>query len=214
MKAFLHSWTGAFVQVVILFVLTALSPANSFWQPLIVAAVAGVLVMLSGDRVDDLGLGTPAIPASRWVAEGLLVGLLSQFISFGLIVPGLSALLNTPTALTHRAGDGEYLLTGVLIFGGLHALAKGFAYRAFLLHRLAMVFGHTRAARLVSLGLAAILFGLSSAQPSLVGTLAAVIAGAVFNLVYEWTHRNVWPSLLAHSLYNITAFVLIYFGML
>jgi hypothetical protein len=212
-SAFRESRTGRALQIAVIAGLTLAVPARWLWQPLLVAGAAALFAGWRRLSLNALGLARPSVPLWRWVAEGVIVGSMWQFIVSGLVVPLLNLWLVVPPS-AGAAGDWGNLLSGVFIFGFLHVLAKGFAYRAFLLPELEAVIGASRFGTTAAFLVATLLFGLSTAQSTPTGLVIALAAGAVFNALYYAARRNAWPTLIAHSVYNITAFGLAFVGLL
>ena len=210
LQAFLRSRVGALIQVVLITGTTFVLRPSSIWFPVLIAGVAAVLIWLAGDTWSDLGFARPKERAARWVIEGAVTGLLWQFIAIGILVPALNGVLNFPAAVS-RQGDLPYYLL-LMLYGIMQAFAKGLAYRAFLLHRLETILGRTSAGLALSLLLASSLFGLSSWHQGLASIIVVGLAGAVFNLLFFWSRRNIWPTILAHVVYNAALSTLVYFG--
>ncbi len=212
--AFLRSRVGSAVQVAIfiagIFVLQGRSPG----LPIPLAMLAALLIWLSGDSWDSLGLGQPPIGGGRWALEGVVIGLLCAMVSSGLLTPLLYSLFQTEAAPPARQGDLSYLIQNIVAFGIIHALAKGLAYRSFLLNRLEALFGPTRVGLALTVAGASILFGLGNLRQDQISLIIATLVGVVFNLVFYWSKRNVWSSILAHGVYNTTLFALVFLGRL
>ena len=146
-----------------------------------------------------------------------------------MLRPALNALFGRSPAPGTRAGDLAYLIYSIILFGILQALAKGLGHRGFLLNRLERIFGWSdpRPAEglvggnapaamppipWVPVLIGSVLFGLANWFVGPIGVISAMFAGLVFNLLYYWSRRNIWPTIVAHAVYNTTLFVLIYLG--
>jgi membrane protease YdiL (CAAX protease family) len=193
---------------------TMLLAALPGWQistPVVTALVALLFIWLCGDAWDDLGFSRPRTRTMRWITEALVVGLLGQFVAVGILVPAFNALFNIPAASgAAQSSAANFIL--LLAVGVVNALTKGLAYRAFLLARLPRVFGDSAPGAWLTVASASILFGLSNWHQGQVGILVTAIAGLLFNLHFYWSRRNVWPTILAHAIYNIAALTLLFLG--
>ncbi len=81
-----------------------------------------------------------------------------------------------------------------------------------MLNRLERIFGRTQTGFVLTVVTSSILFGLANWGGGWASIVATTLVGAVFNLLFYWSRRNIWPTIVAHSVYNIALFVLIYFG--
>ena len=220
-STFLRSRTSVAIQIALLVVGIFIFRRWSLWLPVPVAVIAALLIWLSSDSWRGLGFGRPALAASRWIVEGVMAGLLWGIVAARLLTPLLNFLLRAESAPPAHKGEVSYLLTSIILFGIVHALAKGLAYRAFLLNRLEALLGQTRTGIGLAVAAAAIWFGLGNlsllfdpGQQTYAGFIIATLAGVVFNLVFYWSKRNVRPSILAHGIYNTTLFALVFLGYL
>jgi membrane protease YdiL (CAAX protease family) len=212
-RGFLSSRPGALLQIAAIVAGALVLPGGSLLAPLLLALIALVLLWLAGDDRQTAGFGRPTRRAFWCVAAGVLVGFLWQYAAVGVLVP-LAGRWLEGSAPSGAAAPGGALgfVVSVLAFGAVHPLAKGLAYRGFLLSRLERLFGASIAGVVVSVVLASIVFGLGNLYQGLAGVAVGALTGAVFNALYYWARRNVWSSVLAHAVYNITALTLLYLG--
>ena len=214
LQSFLRSRIGATVQIAILVASLYLFRGRSPWLVLPVALVALVLVWLTNDAGQSLGFGRPAETPTRWVLEGMVTGLLCGFITAGVLSPLFNQIFRVEAASGSHKGDVTYLVTNIILYGVIHALAKGLAYRAFLLNRLETIFGQAQIGVGIAVVLAALVFGLSHLGSPVSTLVITALVGLVFNLLFYWSHRNVWPTIVAHGIYNATLFALVFLGRL
>ncbi len=212
LAGFLRQPAGALIQILLVTASLLLVPLRSIWSPVAMAVVVIVLLIFLDDDWGLLGFRRPATGPARWITEGAVVGLLWQFVAVGILVPLLNSLFQRETQSAGHAGDWAYYLSSVTIFGIVHALAKGVAYRAFLLSRLERLFGRTQLGTRLAVVVASTLFGLSNWYQGYVGVIVVITAGAAFNLLFYWSRRNVWPTILAHAVYNTAALTLVFLG--
>ena len=212
LAGYLRQPAGALIQILLVAASLLLVPLRSTWSPVAIAlVVVGLLLFLEEDW-GLLGFRRPAAGLARWVTEGAVVGLLWQFVAFGILVPLLNGLFQVEAQPAGHAGDWVYYISSVIVFGIAHALAKGLAYRAFLLSRLERLLGRTPLSTRLAVVVASLLFGLGNWYQGPVGVIVGVTAGAAFNLLFYWSRRNIWPAILAHAVYNIAALTLVFLG--
>ena len=209
---FMQTPPGLIIQLLMIAGVSFLLPPNLIWFPIGLTVAAWLLVLLSGEAWRDLGFFWPEVRPARWISEGIVTGLLLQFVVVGVLLPGLYALFGQQPPVYGHAGDLAYLLSSILQYGILQAIAKGLGHRAFVLHRLEKIFGASQPGLALTIVISAVLFGLANWYVGLAGVVGAAAAGAVFNLLFYWSRRNIWPSILAHAVYNTALFALIYFG--
>jgi uncharacterized protein len=216
-RSFLASRAGTGVQIALVALGAVTLPGGLLLSPVLLALLAGALIRLNGDGWRSVGFGppngTPLRRAFWWISTGLLVGLLWQYASVGFLVPLFSRVLgaSAPAGAAPQPGLLPYLLS-LFVYGLVHPLAKGLAYRGFLLNRLERAFGSSTAGVAASFVIASVVFGLGNWYQGPAGVIATALTGAVFNALYYWAHRNVWPSVLAHAVYNSVALTLLYLG--
>ena len=87
---------------------------------------------------------------------------------------------------------------------GGHASASGYLFSTFAVGALIALF----ATRLI----ASVLFGVGHVYQGVSGVVAAALGGLVYGSLYLWTGRNLWAPIIAHGVFDTTAFVLIFWG--
>jgi membrane protease YdiL (CAAX protease family) len=203
---------GLLIQLLVIASVSFLLPPSLIWFPIGLAIAAWLLMLLSGDQWKDLGFARPETRPARWVTEAVVTGLLLQFAAVGVLLPGLYALLGQTAPVRGHTGELAYLLSNILLYGIAGALAKGLGHRAFVLNRLERIFGNSQRGLVLTIVTASLLFGLANWYAGWTTVIVSALVGAVFNLLFYWSRRNIWPTIVAHSVYNIALFVLIYFG--
>lgn len=101
------------------------------------------------------------------------------------------------------------LLALVWVFA---ALGEEFAYRGYLLNRGAEALGGTRAAYVLAMLAAAVLFGIGHWYKGPAGVIDSGFAGLILGIAYLVTGRNLWAPILAHGLIDTTGVAFLYFG--
>jgi membrane protease YdiL (CAAX protease family) len=213
-RGWLSGRRGALLQIIVIVIGVLALPGGWWLSPVLLAALAAALLWLAGDDWRAAGFGRPRRPAFWWVTTAVAAGALWQYAAVGVLVPLTSRVLQNPLASSPVPAGTLGLAFSVAVFGLLHPLAKGLAYRGFLLNRLERVFGSRVLGVVVSFGLASIVFGLGNWYQGLAAVVVGALTGAVLNGLYYWAGRNVWPSALAHSVYNGVALTLLYLGYL
>jgi len=213
-RGWLSGRRGARLQIVLIAIGAITLPGDWWLSPLLLAGLAAALLWLAGDDWRAVGFGCPDRHVFWWVTIAVAVGGLGQYAAVGVLVPLANRLLNSPPAPTLVPAGTLGLLFSVAVFAVLHPLAKGLAYRGFLLNRLERAFGSSLPAIAVSALLASIIFGLVSLYQGPAGVVVGTLTGALFNILYYWARRNVWPSALAHAVYNGVALALLYLAYL
>jgi len=208
LRPFLASRLGAALQAAVVAAAALLMPGSLWFGPIVAALVAAALLWLAGDGLRSVGFGRPTRRAFWWVSVALAAGLAWQYAASGFVLPYLSQRLGAaaaapapPTALG--------FIAAVIVFGLIHPIASALAYRGFLLSRLERLFGRSIAGAAASFVVASVVFGLGSAGGGWARLAVTCLTGTVFNALYYWSRRNVWPSVVAHAAYNIAAIVLL-----
>lgn len=212
-RTFLTSRPGALLQIAAIVAGALVLPGGSLLSPVLLALITLVFIWLEHDDWRSVGFGRPRRRAFWWVVDGVLVGLSWQYVAVGVLLPLASRYVAGSAPNNSSAPGGTLgIVVSVVAFGLVHPLAKGLAFRGFLLRRLERLFGSSAAGVVVSFGLAAIVFGLSNLYQGTEGVVVSTLTGAIFNGLYYWARRNVWPSILAHAVYNLTALSLLFLG--
>ena len=211
---FLASRPGAALQVVVLAIAALLIPGAAWLSPMAIALIAVALLWLAGDDWRSAGFGRPTRRAFWWLTIAVVIGLAWQYAASGFVVPFISQRLGASAPSMVSAGarlpsGSTGFVFSLIVFGIIHPLAGALAYRAFLLSRLERLLGATPSGLAASLIVGSVLFGLGNAYQGWAGFLATALTGVVLNLLYYWARRNVWPSALAHAVYNISAIILL-----
>jgi len=101
------------------------------------------------------------------------------------------------------------ILLTVVVGGGF---GEETVYRGFLFERFGHAWGEGSVARAATIVLTTTLFALAHyPDQGLPGVEQAVITGGVFGMVFA-ARRQLWPVVIAHAAFDVTAVVLIYAG--
>jgi len=208
LRPFLASRTGAALQAAVVAAVALLVPGSLWLSPIVAALIAAALLWLAGDGLRAVGFGRPARRAFWWLSVALVAGLAWQYAASGFVLPFLSRRLGA-AASAPAPSTTLGLIASFIILGLIHPIASALAYRGFLLSRLERLFGGSIAGAAASFVVASLVFGLGSVGGGWARLAVACLTGAVFNALYYWSRRNVWPSVVAHAVYNLAAVVLL-----
>lgn len=179
------------------------------------ALIATWLLHRRGQRWRDLGLRRP----DDWgkIALGVILTLAlafaAQFLvaqpiinATRLVQPDLSAL-----AVVRESPATLMIFIGPLSWGSA-AFGEEFVARGFILNRLGLALGGTRAAWIAAALAQAVIFGLAHGWQGAAGIITTGIIGLVFGLAYLAIGRNLWLTILAHGVIDSVFIVAIYMG--
>ena len=101
-----------------------------------------------------------------------------------------------------------YILLGWVLGG----FCEEIIYRGYVLKRLAIIFGDTNKAWLLSAVMASIVFGFAHSYQGPSGIIATAIIALLFGLIFIFNKNNLMVLVLTHGIYNMIAITLIYLG--
>jgi membrane protease YdiL (CAAX protease family) len=153
---------------------------------------------LRRDSVATIGLTKPR-SWRRSIFTGVLVAAALFLEMYLLEHAGLRRDLSAFAAFKGNFEFTLYQLAGVIIGAGF---GEEFLFRGFLFQRVAMLFGGSKLAWISACLIQAVLFGLLHAYQGPLGILLTGSTGVVLGLVFLATGRNLWVTIIAHSLYD------------
>lgn len=177
--------------------------------------VATLFLWHQGSGWQQLGLTRPGdrpvfIRATlRTIAVILfgVTGVAIYMIALGAEAPDVSIILFVE-------GDTvQYLLMLVFVVWGTAAFGEEMFARGFMMNRLEIMFGRTRAPIQMALVAQALLFGLLHVYQGWVGAVAGGLAALFLGIAYLRTGRNLWAPIIAHGTIDTVSITLIYFGI-
>ena len=93
------------------------------------------------------------------------------------------------------------------------ALGEEMLFRAFLTNGLASLFPGARGRWAFALIGSSVVFGLAHFSWGFTGIVETTIMGLFFGIVYLRSGRNLWITIIAHSLANTLGFILVFAGV-
>jgi membrane protease YdiL (CAAX protease family) len=177
-------------------------------------AVAAVAAWYVGGRgtagLLGLGLGRPRSWAMTLISA-LVTAVLGQ-LAVSLLTPLAVGLWGAPdfSALGAIQGHPWVLAKYLVIIWTTAAFGEEIVFRGFLIPRIAQVYGDTWPAKLGAIVTAAIFFGAAHAYQGLSGAVLTGVIALVYGAAFVAARGNLWRTILAHGLYDSTAFILLY----
>jgi len=158
----------------------------------------------------DLGLQKGGVTL-RTIAVGVLSAIIWVAFMRWIYAPTISALFEVPDYTEYdfiRNNISNLVITMVAawLVGGFY---EELVFRGFIN---STVEKYSRSFWLSAL-ITSSLFGAYHWQQGKFGVLAAFLGGLYWSLIYWYTKRNLWASILSHALFDSMTLVLIYLGM-
>lgn len=176
------------------------------------AATAVALTFLRGGRLADLGLRRPR----RWLTVPLWAfGILVVFVVAQNVAPLLVASffdLPQPDMSRYDAvrGNAAAAISLAIALPLTAAIPEEILYRGFLIERLARIFAGTRGATALAVLVQALVFGSVHFQWGAGGVIVAAIMGAVWGFAFLLCGRNLWITIIAHSMAHLALVTQLY----
>lgn len=149
------------------------------------------------------------------IGIGVLMGVLLETFQLLVTQPILARLFGRqPDLELFRMLTGNLKMTAlfVALSWTLAAFGEETVWRGYLMNRVADVGGRTPRARIVSLVLVSVVFGLAHGYQGMTGWVEEGIAGLALGLMYLRTGRNLCVPIIAHGVCDTIDMVLIFFG--
>ena len=190
------------------------------------SAYAGMYAMLVGVIVcswrlaiahsswRDLGLRAPK-SWPRTIVASLALLVASELAGLLIIGPLARAAHWPPLDVSRFAGLGGnwHALLGWLLGAWTSAaIGEELIFRGFLISRLQMLWGGTRAAALLAVVTQAICFGVAHLYLGQRGVVTAMVIGLLYGAVYVRTGRNLFILIIAHGATDSMSLIAIYAG--
>ena len=184
----------------------------------LLVAAATWMLKSAGKRWSDVGLRAPR----RWWVVGVAV--VAGYLALGLVaallqtqvLPRLGLAAPDLAAFAGLRGDlPEYLFWALPVAFGSAALGEELVARGFLTDRITTLLGGASpggGVLLAAVLLQGALFGACHAYQGLGGALVTCGVGMVLGLVWLWTGRNLWASIILHGLVDFVSMTAFYTG--
>jgi len=151
----------------------------------------------------------------NWIVTvliGIVFGVAFKFAMKAIVMPLLGA---PPINQAFHYLEGNRAAIPATLY--LMVVGAGFGeetlFRGYLFERLGKLFGNRPPAKTAIVILTSILFGLAHySNQGLPGVEQATIVGLVFGAIFAVTGR-IWMLMVAHAAFDLTAYVIIYWGL-
>jgi len=196
--------------VAILVILTSLLLGGN---PFIPVAAILVLIWACQSRTPwrDLGFCRPR----SWTASlviGLAFGISFKFVMKAIVMPLLGA---DPVnqKFHYLEGNRAALPSAIWMMIVVAGFGEEVVFRGYFFERLGKLLGATASAKIVTVLLTAVLFGLAHySNQRVAGVEQATLVGLVFGAIFAQTGR-IWMLIFAHAAFDLTALTMIFFGV-
>lgn len=188
---------------------------SGLWPITITAVCAVVLAFALRDGTASLGLSHSAL--SVWMLPQALGIILTVYAAKLIIVDNIAnRLLKVPVQdfsedeLVYR---NPRLLASNLKESWVAAVSEELIFRGFLQSAAILLtspLGNLPSA-VISIGVPALLFGISHFKQGASGVLTATTVGICFGAWFHFNGGNLWPLLLAHGMINSITYIAMYF---
>ena len=179
--------------------------------PLLSALLVLVWAQWSGTSWSEIGYSRPkSWPGS--LATGILFGSAFKFVMKALVMPLLGAdpVNRAYHYLTGNRAAIPYFLFVLIVGAGF---GEETLFRGYMFERLGKLLGSSAGARIASVLLTSVLFGLAHySVQGLAGAEQAMIVGIVFGSIFTLTGR-IWMLMCAHAAFDLTAYGMIYWDL-
>ena len=176
------------------------------------AGTAVAITLLRGGNLADLGLRRPRrwLPVPIWAFGILVVFVVAQNVVPPLVAPFFD--LPQPDMSRYDAvrGNAAAAVSLAIVLPLTAAIPEEILYRGFLIERLARLFAETRGATVLAVLIQALIFGSVHFQWGAGGIVFAAIMGAVWGFAFLLCGRNLWITIIAHSMAHLALVAQLY----
>jgi membrane protease YdiL (CAAX protease family) len=184
-------------------------------------AIATVVLKSRGTSWREIGLARPdSWPKTVLLGIGTLVAYLVVSVTFQAILqvvmqllPGLEMAPADRSSFDVLQDNLPLLLLYLVAAWTTIALGEEMLFRAFLTNGLASLFPGARGRWAFALIGSSVVFGLAHFSWGFTGIVETTIMGLFFGIVYLRSGRNLWITIIAHSLANTLGFILVFAGV-
>lgn len=183
-------------------------------QTIFLIPLIWISLRLQRESFANIGFSIPD-PFWRHVGIGIVAGLVLELVAVYLTTPAISNMLGVEpdySELAEIQGNLPVLLIFLALSWVIAAFGEEICFRGFLMNRIAGLLGNGRAAWIVSLIFASIIFGWGHTEQGVAGWIQEGLAGFWLGCLFLLSKRNLTVPIVAHGVSNTLALVLIYFG--
>lgn len=183
----------------------------------VIAVLAGAgaaigITLWRGGSLADLGLRRPRrwLTAPLWAFGILVVFVMAQNVVPLLVTPFFD--LPPPDMSRYDAvrGNTTAALALAILLPLTAAIPEEILYRGFLIERLARLLAGTRGAAVLAVLVQALIFGSVHFQWGAGGIVFAAVMGIVWGFAYLLCGRNLWITIIAHSMAHLALVAQLY----
>lgn len=183
------------------------------------ALLLAAVFMKNGGRLTEVGLGWPSWKSSRQkMVLGILLAAALIFVARQLVssalgptLDGLGPRADTLERMAPLVGNLPLLLM-LLPLMWLAVIGEELLFRGFIMNFVAKRLGGRVGAWAIAVIVSALLFGVAHFWQGPRGMVATGVGALVMGTAYYLVGRNLWPTILSHSLGNTLGFISIYLG--
>ena len=176
------------------------------------AGAAVTITLRRGGSLAGLGLRRPRrwLTVPVWALGILVVFVVAQNVAPLLVAPFFD--LPQPDMSRYNAvrGNAAAAVSLAIILPLTAAIPEEILYRGFLIERLARLFAGTRGATILAVLIQALIFGSVHFQWGVGGVVFAAIMGAVWGFAFLLCGRNLWITIIAHSMAHLALVAQLY----
>jgi len=219
-SSFWKSRPGIMLQVIIILLPSAVLLKSG--NLLLAGLLLSVLLAWQGLRLQQLkwthvGLKRPSCLLKVMIIT--IIATLALILLSYILRPVITSLTGEAPnleAFNVLEGNINALLVGLLIVWICGAFGEEMLFRGFMLNALYKILpDHLFNDRIrwgLSLLLTSALTAFGHMYQGITGMILTGIIGFCFGLIYLFSKRNLWPSILTHGLYDTFAFILLFSG--
>ena len=174
------------------------------------------LIWWRGGSWQTIGIARP-----KSILKTILQGIGLLMLGFVVVGGAQAILINLPGAtysdlsrFNSVQGNLPLLLFWLVTIWTTIAFSEEIVWRAFLMERLATLFGSVPYRGVLTVIISAVMFGLFHYYQGLMGIVLSGLLGLIYATVYLLGGRNLWVLIIAHGLSDTLSFIQLYLGRL
>jgi membrane protease YdiL (CAAX protease family) len=91
------------------------------------------------------------------------------------------------------------------------AFGEEFFYRGYITKRIAVIFGNSQKAWMISILISSIIFGFAHLYQGASGVITTGFVAIIFGVIFYKNQHNLWVGILAHGIYDVFGITMIFF---